>query len=102
MSAKPLHVYQIEDGVTYWWVAPTQRAAYQAYVKSQYGTTVTKYRAETAESEQVVISACEWYKMFSITNLAEHTGAELDETREMTFAEWAREAGPGMLATDEA
>ena len=100
MKVKPLlRLFHIHDGNDYWYVAPTKRAATAMFVKdnSYPHKTVKAFRAEwDFEVTQMDDDA-----KLTITNRAEDTGEEQDETKTLTAHEWTEEWGPGLLAQSD-
>lgn len=96
----PLHVYHIDGGIQYWYIAKSARAALNMFVKdTTYPLlTVPQYKNQYPET---TITQCDESRPFTLVDLAEWTGEKEDEERTMTLGEWAKEAGEGCLATSE-
>lgn len=89
------HVYLIDDGESFWYVAPSARAALQRYVKDSYHPlTVTQFRKQYPNTK---VSQCADRKRFTVA-FEQLNGEFKDETR--TFGGWAKNwIEGGMLAT---
>jgi hypothetical protein len=103
MSKKPvksLHVYLIDDGDRRYYVAQTPGRALTMFLKDTTypKLTASQYRKECPET---TITQCDDNREFTITSLASDTGADEDENKTLTFAQWIKERGEGCLATSD-
>lgn len=99
-SVKPLHVYLIDDGDRRYYVAQSPSRALTMFLKDTTYPKLTcaQYRKECPET---TIVECDDSKEFTITSLASDTGADEDEHKTLTFAQWTKEYGEGCLATSD-
>lgn len=93
------HLFRIDAGDTYWYVAETSAAALALFVADQYGPfPVEDYTKECPDTTVALVPDDE---VFTMIDLAEDTGADEDVERVQTAAEWALESGPGLLAQSD-
>jgi hypothetical protein len=96
----PLHVYHIENADSYYYVAKSERVAFNLFLADQTYPKLTRAQY-MKDCPETTITLCDPVKKFTITSLAEYTGEKEDESKTMTFAKWAKEAGEGVLAVSE-
>lgn len=97
---KSLHVYHIDDGDNYWYVAQTSGRALTMFLKDHTypKLTAAQYRKECPGT---TIVECDDDKEFTITSLASDTGAPEDGHQTLTMREWTKYWGEGCLATSD-
>lgn len=97
MSDTSLHVYEIDDGETWHYVAATPERAIELFVFDTWGrsATVEEYMKECPET---TVIQCADDKVLIIRFEAESAGEE-DYEEEKTFGEWARENDEGVLCS---
>lgn len=93
-----LHVYLIDDGEQYWYVAKSPRSAMNMFLKANTYPKMTPAQYRTEYPDTTIIE-CDENKDFTITDRGSDTGTGQDEHRTMTSAEWIKECGEGCLAT---
>lgn len=97
---KPLHVYHIDDGDDYWYIAQTPGRALAMFIKDHTypKLTIAQYKRECPEA---TMTLCDDAQEFTITSRASDTGADQDEHKTLTMREWTKYWGEGCLATSD-
>jgi hypothetical protein len=97
---KTLHVYLIDTGDSYYYVAPSASRALTLYLKDHTYPRLTQvqYRKECPDT---IITQCDDDNEFTITSLAGDTGESEDEYKTLTMRKWTKEMGEGCLATSD-
>lgn len=90
---KPLHVYEIEDGETHWYVATSERDAFKLYAEQHF---LTQAQLKTSGA---LASQCADDREMTIMFEDENGEYNDENTRTQTCAQWAKEAGRGFLST---
>lgn len=92
---KRLHVYEIDDGETFWYVAFSSQGAFKAYLHDHSGQTPTEYRREVTKAERAKVTQCPDRRKLSIS--FENERGDYDEKVTKTCGAWAKQSGDGVL-----
>ena len=94
---KPLHVYEIHDGETHWYVATSATSALREYLTDHSYGSIADYRREVLRDERATITELSDSKRLDIR--FENEQGDYDEEVTKTCRAWAKECGKGVLCT---
>jgi len=93
---KTLHVYEIDDGETHWYVAVSANAALREYLKMYSHGSIADYRREVPKEERATVAELSDFKCLGIR--FENEMGDYDEETVKQCRTWAKQ-GAGFLCT---